>query len=162
LILQSRTRNIYLQLHKLHFSPNGGNGKEPYRMKRRNAILLFICGLVVLVGILTFFLNAGMGEIRRLAINPVDLTGIADGVYNGSYHKGRWTYDVQVTVRDHKIVAIRNTNRRMEMFKDFNVKAEAAIVKKQSLQIDVVSSATVNTRAFQKAVETALDSAQRK
>jgi hypothetical protein len=37
-------------------------------------------------------------------------------------------------------------------------KAEVAIIEKQSPKIDVISGATINTRAMQKAVENALTS----
>jgi len=113
----------------------------------------------VVVAIMFFALNIGMDEVKKLTISDVDLSRIADGIYLGSYHKGRWTYDVQVTVKDHAITTAKNTNKRMAVMKDFNEKIEAAIIKKQSPQVDVVSGATVNTKAMSKAVETALTSA---
>ena len=128
-------------------------------MKKFSVLLWCIGGFVVVVGILFFVLNLGMGEVQKLVINSVDLTKIADGVYQGSYHKGRWTYDVQVTVKNHAITAVKNTNKRMAVMKEFNDKVEAAIIKKQSPQVDVVAGATVNTKAMGKAVERALSSA---
>ncbi|HMD68779.1 MAG TPA: FMN-binding protein [Chitinivibrionales bacterium] len=125
-------------------------------MKKVSIVLWAIGGFVVVVGALFFFLNLGMGEVQRLVINSVDLSKITDGVYQGSYHRGRWTYDVQVTVKAHAITAVKNTNKRMGIMKDFNDKAETAIIKKQSPQIDVVSGASVNTKALAKAVENAL------
>lgn len=125
-------------------------------MKKFRIVLWAIGGFAVVMGALFFFLNLGMGEVQKLVVNSVDLSRIADGVYQGSYHKGRWTYDVQVTVKSHAITAVKNTNKRMAIMKDFNEKAEAAIIKKQSPQIDVVSGATVNTKAMSKAVENAL------
>jgi uncharacterized protein with FMN-binding domain len=131
-------------------------------MKTVRIVLSCIGGLLVIAVILFVVLNLGMGEIRKLVISSVDLTRVADGVYNGKYHKGRWTYDVRVTVKGRKIVGIENTNRKMEMFKDLNAKAAAEIIRKQSPQIDIVSGATITTRAFEKAVENALDSAAKK
>ena len=100
----------------------------------------------------------GMGEIRRLVIAEVDLGKLADGAYTGSYHKGRWTYDVEVTIESHRITAVKNLNKRMETLKDWNEKAEAAMLNKQAINIDVVSGATITTKAFEKAVERALTS----
>lgn len=115
-----------------------------------------IVGTVIIVGILLLPLNAGMGEVRNLVIGQVDLSQTVNGTYEGNYHKGRWTYDLMVTLADHKIVKIQNTNKRMERYKGFNQKATEEIIKKQSPQIDVVTGATINTKAFSKAVEDAL------
>jgi uncharacterized protein with FMN-binding domain len=131
-------------------------------MKIVKIVLISIGGFVAVIVMISLVLSIGMGEIKKLAINDVDLTKISDGVYKGNYHKGRWTYDARVTVRDHRIVDVANTNKRMEMMKDLNTKAAKEIIKNQSPRIDVVSGATVNTRAFQKAVENALESAVRK
>jgi uncharacterized protein with FMN-binding domain len=123
-------------------------------------ILIIICccigGLAVIAGLFFLFFNLGMGEIRKLVIKDVDLSKITDGVFEGKYHKGRWTYDLQVTIKDHKIVAITSTNKRMDMFKEINAKIAAEMINKQSTKIDVVSGATIFTRAYQKAVENAL------
>jgi uncharacterized protein with FMN-binding domain len=118
-----------------------------------------IGGIVVLSIFGRLFLNGGMEEIKKLIINDVDMSKIADGVYKGSYHKGRWSYIVDVTVKDHKITGIKNNSRLMNMMMpSLSKKAEAAIIEKQSPKIDVISGATINTRAMQKAVENALAS----
>lgn len=131
-------------------------------MKILKIVLLSIAGLMAVMTALAFILSMGMGEIKKLVINDVDLAKISDGVYEGKYHKGRWTYDARVTVKDHHIVEVANTNKRMEMVKDLNTKTAQEIIKKQSPRIDVVSGATINTRAFQKAVENALESTPQK
>ena len=121
-------------------------------------ILLIVLGVLTLLAIpMSILMFYGMSEIKQLVIREVDLQKVADGTYTGSYHKGRWTYDVEVRVEDHRIKSVKNTNARMnQALGDWNEKAEAAIVAKQSLDIDVVSGATVNSKAYQKAVEVAL------
>jgi uncharacterized protein with FMN-binding domain len=126
------------------------------------AFLIVIGIIAVFAGVIALFMFYGMGQIRRLVIRGVDLSKIDDGTYEGQYHKGRWTYDVQVTVKDHRIVDVKNMNKMMEMAKEVNAKATAEIVKNQSPVIDVVSGATIFTRAFQKAVENALNSSVKK
>ena len=122
-------------------------------------IALVILGLLALLAIpMAFLMFHGMAEIKALVIQEVDLSKIADGTYHGSYHKGRWTYDVEVVVRDHRIVSIHNMNPRMNVQQRWNDKAAALILEKQSIGIDVISGATVNTKAFEKAVEVALSS----
>jgi uncharacterized protein with FMN-binding domain len=120
-------------------------------------VLLITLGVIgVISAVIVFVMFYGMAEIKRLVIKEVDLSKVPDGTYTGSYHKGRWLYDVQVTVKDHRIVSAKNTNPRMDVAKELNEKAEAAILERQAIDIDVVSGATVNTKAFQKAVENAL------
>ena len=122
-------------------------------MKIALIILAVLAVLAIPMSILMFY---GMSEIRQLVIREVDLQKVADGTYTGSYHKGRWTYDVEVVVQDHRIKSVKNTNSRMDALSDWNQQAEAAVLAKQSVNIDVVSGATLNSIAFQKAVEVAL------
>ena len=123
-------------------------------MKRKG--LVIIAGIIGLIALMLAGATAGMGEIRKMIVNDVDLGSIADGVYNGSYHKSRWTYDVEVTVAGHRITAVKNTNEKTKRAKGFNSAAASEIIKKQSPNIDAVSGATISTRAFGKAVENAL------
>jgi uncharacterized protein with FMN-binding domain len=122
--------------------------------------LVVVLGIIaVILGPFLFYLFHGMGAIRRLVIKDVDLAKLADGVYTGSYHKARWIYDVEVTVKSHRIVQVKNVNQRMEKRSPrFNTKGVAAIVKAQSPRVDVVSGCTINTRSLGKAVENALAS----
>jgi uncharacterized protein with FMN-binding domain len=120
-------------------------------------ILLIVLSVVVLIAIpLSILMFYGMSELRQLVINQIDLQNVEDGTHTGSYHKGRWTYDIEVVVRDHRIVSVKNTNARMNALNDWNAKAEMAMLEKQSNKIDVVSGASLNSKAFQKAVELAL------
>ena len=124
---------------------------------------LIVLGVITLIAVpMLFLMFYGMREIKTLVINEVDLSKVADGSYSGSYHKGRWTYDVEVAVKDHHIVSVKNTNAKMKAVKDWNDKAAAAIVSKQAIKVDVVSGATVNTKAFEKAIEVALSTPTRR
>ena len=118
--------------------------------------LVLLAMLVLVAAPLVVMSFYGMREVRALVLRDVDLSQLADGVYVGSCHKGRWTYDVEVTVKDHRLVSIVNTNARMNTAKDWNEKAAHAMLGNQTVRIDVVSGATLNTKAFGKAVERAL------
>jgi Uncharacterized protein conserved in bacteria len=136
---------------------------EHVPMKKFLVIFAWIVGGIFVLGTIGGLVGSiGMGEIKRLSFDNIDLSKINDGTYIGSYHKGRWTYDVKVAVKDHRIIQVQNTNERMRMMKGFDDKVAAAIIARQSANIDVVSGATVNTRAFQKAVENALKKAAEK
>ena len=122
---------------------------------------LLIVGIVIaaLIGILAIGAFSGMGAVRRLAINPVDLAGIEDGVYSGSFRKGRFSYSVQVTVKDHRLQAVESTGGRQAQ--DAVIRQIfARMVEVQSVQVDTVSGASLTTRAVSKAVENALNPAQ--
>ena len=95
-------------------------------------------------------------------INDVDLQTVQDGVYTGGFKKARWKNEVEVTVKNHRIVDIKNTSKLPPPNRKIVDKAINAMLANQSVVIDVVSGASVNTRAFQKAVENALSGGSKK
>ncbi|MEY4579477.1 MAG: hypothetical protein RL701_4180 [Pseudomonadota bacterium] len=119
------------------------------------ALIGVVC-VVVIVAVIVYSLMSGANDIRRLVIQSVDLEKVPDGRFHGSYHKGRWTYDVEVVVADHRIVSVKNINPRMKAARAFNDAAEAKMIELQRVDVDVVSGATLNSRAFERAVELAL------
>jgi uncharacterized protein with FMN-binding domain len=121
-------------------------------------ILFKIIGVILLLSaIIAIFGSIGLGDIKKLTINEVDLSTVADGVYYGKFHKVRWTYEVKVTTKDHKITAIETTGKLPPSGRNKIIdEAIAVILAKQSVKIDAVSGATVDTKAFCKAVENAL------
>lgn len=129
-------------------------------MKTGPKVLLIVgIVLVALIGIMAIGAFSGMGAVRRLAVNPVDLAGIEDGAYSGSFRKGRFSYSVEVTVKDQRIQAVKST--RKPQAQDAVIrKIFARIVEVQSVQVDTVSGASLTTRAVSKAVENALHPAQ--
>lgn len=118
------------------------------------ATLIVVGIIVVILAVLFAAGSNGLSDIKKMTINQVDLSKVSDGVYKGKFHKARWNYDVEVEVKDHKITSIKTTNK----IPDQKLIDEAIkrIEAKQSVDIDVVSGATVNTKAFRKAVENAL------
>lgn len=122
-------------------------------------LVIILAIIAIIVGPGAFYIFHGMRGVRKLVIKDVDLSKLADGVYTGSYHRTRWVYDVQVTVKNKKIVDVKNTNTvMMKRSPKTDGKVASAIVKAQSPRIDVVSGCTINTKALGKAVENALAS----
>jgi len=121
---------------------------------------LLIVGIVAaaLIAVMALAAFPGMGAVRRMAVNPVDLSKIADGAYPGSFKAGRFSYSVEVTVKDHRIEAVKSTGAKQ---------AQDTVVQKiferireaQSVQVDTVSGASLTTKAVSKAVENALSRA---
>jgi len=114
---------------------------------------------VVVIGLSIF--NKGMTDIKRLSVENIDVSLIKDGNYFGKYENGRWQYHVEVAVRDGKVKEIHVLNTKtgpfeMKMYDDVNTELIQKILQNQSLQVDTVTGATVNSKALLKAVENAL------
>lgn len=127
--------------------------------KGRKALLIVGIVLVALVGLMAIGAFSGMSYVRRMTVSPVDLAAIADGVYTGSFKRGRFSYSVEVRVKDHRIEAVRSTgagpaaNPLMEQI-------FGRIIQEQNVRIDAVSGASLTTKAVSKAVENALTRAK--
>jgi uncharacterized protein with FMN-binding domain len=124
---------------------------------------LIIIGVILLLGLIGFIAGSiGLKEVGNMVIKDIDLNKVPDGVYTGAFHKARWTNKVEVTVQDHRLAAIKNLHKVKDSGSQKVVDgAIAAMLARQSVQIDAVSGASVNTKAFQKAVENALTEAQK-
>lgn len=123
-------------------------------------IVVMICILVFATLFMLIF-NRGMNQIKKIEIKDIDLSQIKDGEYLGQYANGRWQYVVGVIVSGGKIKSIEILNEKsgfvdMNMYKQVNDEVISRVLKNQSLKVDVVTGATVNTKALLKALENAL------
>lgn len=118
------------------------------------AIVLIIVAIIV-AGFF-FFAVAGLGKVRRLSIEKIDLTKVEDGVYPGEFKGYRWSNKVEVTVKNHQIVGIKIIKDVTFGMGELSKKLFDQIIQKQSLQVDTVSNATVTCNAYLKAIENAL------
>jgi uncharacterized protein with FMN-binding domain len=132
-------------------------------MKKAVKIPLIVIGSIIGLGLIMLIAaSAGMGSIKKMNIDTVDLAEVSDGTYTGRFEKARWDYTVEVTVSDGRITDVEPLNVPAdEMSREFFTKASSAVEERQSTDIDVVGGATVNTKAFRKAVENALKSGMR-
>jgi len=114
--------------------------------------------LVIFAGMMVYLTN-GLDEVKKMAIDDVDVSRIADGTYEGSFSAYRWSNTVQVTVKSGKITAIETVGD--PSFRDTATADEliARVKGRQTPQVDTVSGATVSSKAFLKAVENALKGA---
>jgi uncharacterized protein with FMN-binding domain len=124
--------------------------------------VLKIVGLVLLAAILVIisgfsaFLFLGKNQTMNLQINDVDLLNVADGTYTGTYNGFRWTNTVEVTVSNHQITDIEVVKPQMVAKAETIGQMKQAVLSQQNLEVDVVSGATIDSKAFLKAVENAL------
>ncbi len=117
---------------------------------------ILIAFVLIIVGLLTFVL-LGKDTTLNQQIGDINLEGVTDGVYTGSYSGFRWSNTVEVTVKDHQITDIKVV--KPQMFAKVTTYAEITdrVKEQQNLKVDAVTGASVDTKAFLKAVESAVD-----
>ena len=125
-------------------------------MKKPKKILLILVVLIAL-GILGFKLasNKIVSDAEALTVEEIDFSQMEDGEYLGNYEIFPVKVSVKTKIQDGKIVQIEF----LEHFNGRGVLAEKIVnrsMKKQSLQVDVISGATVSSVAIKKAVEDSL------
>lgn len=108
------------------------------------------------------FLSKEHDEARNLPLNAVDFSKLKDGTYIGQYEGGMYKWranKVQVVVTSGKVKDIKplsslEKNPNQPLLFD-------RVIKAQSLQVDVITSASLTSKAYLKAVENALVDAQK-
>ena len=115
--------------------------------------------LLVFIAVIAVYAFLGKDQTLNLQINSVDLSDIPDGKYTGIYKCYRWSNEVVVTVKNHLITDIESVdgpNGRESIRQDLTQQ----IFDEQNTDIDAVTGATADKKAFLKAVENALQSAR--
>lgn len=135
-------------------------------MSKSKKIIIAIIGVIVLCGGIYGFKY--MSEVRKykeiikeISINRVDLSKVNDGYYTGNFDAVFIAAEVNVKVKDNKILDIKLVKHKNERGKRAEVIPEK-IVKAQSLQVDTVTGATNSSKVILKAVENALESGENK
>ena len=116
--------------------------------------------MVMTIGVVALLMagctSSEVTETRKLLINHVDLQKAANGIYEGEYGYGKFTYVVEVAIQDHRIarisVLMNRDTKRAKM-------AEGVVGKVMDYQrndVDVVSGATTTSKALLKAIENAI------
>jgi len=99
-------------------------------------------------------------EIRALPLNRVDFSDLKDGVYTGAYEGGMYKWrqnSVRVTVSDGKVSDIEQLGIGFTYNEPDKLKAlYDRVIREQSLEVDVISGATLTSKGFLQAVENAL------
>ena len=118
--------------------------------------------LIVSISLLVFLL-AGVitviypSSMRGIVPTGIDMSGVADGSYAGSFVHGRFTNTLTVHVENgaitridvvEDVLAAFITNASEEVFR--------RVIVMQDTKIDAVAGATITTNAYLKAIENAL------
>jgi uncharacterized protein with FMN-binding domain len=126
-------------------------------MKRGIKIFLSIVVIIIIIAsIFIVYIYYGKSETLNLTINTVDLSKIPDGSYEGSYNKGRFSYKVEVTVKDNRIESV-NILSKPSIVQEFDNDIISRVLQQQSLKVDAVTGATASKKALLKAIENALN-----
>ncbi|HYF84726.1 MAG TPA: FMN-binding protein [Clostridia bacterium] len=126
-------------------------------MKLFLKIMLSVFIIFVLVsGGGLFFISRGVEAGEVLEINDVDLSKLNDGTYNGTYNGGRWTNEVNVIVKDHKITGVEIVKDVLLPKPEVTAELVNLVLEKQSPKIDAISGSTVTCKAYLKSIENAL------
>jgi uncharacterized protein with FMN-binding domain len=121
-------------------------------------ILGLIFLLIVIIGAAgVFYVSRGLEEGLNVEINPVNLSEIEDGVYNGRNDFGRWTNELNVKVENHKITNIEIEKDVKIANSELSSKIFQEVIEAQNTTVDAVSGGTVTSKAYLKSIENALN-----
>lgn len=127
--------------------------------------MMYVVVAIVLFMVVSRLLGTiGIGTVSNLQIGDVDLSRVADGVYEGRYQHSRWDYSVRVSVKDHRITAVSMLDGKKSLMGQFTNmvtgkytdELAARVASQGTLKVDTVSGATVSQKALLKAIENAL------
>lgn len=113
------------------------------------------CVILLIVFSGAVFMSSYLNNIRHINIFTPELSSLDDGDYKGEYTLTPVEVEVMVSIKSNQISDI-------EILKHFNglgKQAEAIIpliIDKQSLNVEIVSGATVSSKCILKAIENAL------
>lgn len=124
-------------------------------MKRFLKVLLgILVVLVIFIGIGFYSMTKDIKEGKTVEINNVNIATLSDGEYNGKFSFSRWQSEVNVIVKNGKIMEIKLISP--PLVPDISTQLFDEVIKNQRIDVDVVSGATVTSKAHLKAVENAL------
>jgi len=102
-------------------------------------------------------------QIRSLPLNKVNFANLKDGTYKGSFEGGMYKWrenEIQVQVENGQVINIQVLQHKENQSKEFTDKLFNRVMKAQSLQVDIVTGATLTSKAYLQGVENALKKAQ--
>mgnify|MGYP000557276605 CR=1 FL=1 len=117
-----------------------------------------ILGIIFLAFIILFTVGFFIikSSIPDINVGELDLINISDGLYTGEYSAGVVKAFVEVQVKDNRITDIIIKEHDNGLGKPAE-KITEEIILHQSLNVDVISGATLSSNVIRKAVEEALN-----
>ncbi len=128
--------------------------------------LIVVAGLGVAGGIGWSKLSKEHREAKNLPLQVVDFSTLKDGSYHGDYAGGMYKWranECRLTVSSGRVTDIQLVGTQDPAAKNTqHQELYDRVIQAQSLQVDTLSSATLTSKAYLKAVESALVQAQHK
>ena len=147
------------------------------RGKRRGLRVFFIVlacilGVIVIGGGIAFAVfEPGRREAASIVIEDVDFGRLKDGVYVGEYVGAKdhlRDAKVQVTVKGGQLEKVDVTGGALAQKQQQEIRGGQTlqslfdrVIQKRSLQVDAISGATITTKTHLKALENALEQAEK-
>ena len=124
-------------------------------MMKRIIISLFLITIFLFMGVNIVISNM-IDDVQQISISDIDLSDRVNGKYIGEYSITPVHVKVEVSVSNHQItnIAILQHNNGLGSVAESIVND---VVEEQSLDIDVVSGATVSSKCILKAIENAVE-----
>ena len=127
-------------------------------MKKLLKVILIVFIVVVIIGSgALLYITRGLDSGKNLSINKINLEEIEDGIYKGRYEAGRWSNEVEVEIVDNRINSISIVDDIMLSQPEVREEVFKRVLDKQNLDVDIISEATVTTKAYLKSIEVALN-----
>jgi len=124
--------------------------------KIKKIVIIVVIGFAVVLTAGITYLNIGMNEGKKVIVGSIDVSQITDGNYVGSYKNSRWSNQVKVTVIDHRITAIIVEKTVLVEQADVTEKLISDVLTAQNTDVEIISGATVTSKAYLKSIENAL------
>ena len=119
-------------------------------------VILAITLIILVLGILVFF---NLPKPVATSNAAFDLSQIVDGRYLGSCDNGLVKVKAEVVVQNHKIVQVNIKEHNNGLGSSAEVITDV-VVQQQSVELEVVSGATMSSKTILKAIENTLVIAQ--
>lgn len=117
--------------------------------------IIFVFILVFVSGI--FYLSQGLNEVSNIKVSGINISDLNDGIYSGIYNAGRWSNQLNVTIKDHKITKINIEDDVTFVKHRVSDELFNKVIEAQNTEVDGVSQATVTSKAYLKSIENALN-----
>ncbi len=126
-------------------------------MKKVFKIALISVVVIILIGVVvTVLMTMGLNDIKAMVINEVDINRMQDGTYTGNFDGRRWSNQVEVEIKGQEITSIKIAKDIKFPMEGIAEKIFNQVIEQQSTAVDVISGATVTSKAYLKSIENAL------
>ncbi|MFW6034836.1 MAG: FMN-binding protein [Halothermotrichaceae bacterium] len=126
-------------------------------MKTYVKVILAVLALVILIGAGgLYYISRNLETVVDENIKNIDLSTIEDGSYVGVYEAGRFSNELKIKVKDHRIIEITVAKDILISQPEVTEKLFDRVLKNQKVNVDVISEATVTSKAYLKSIENAL------